>query len=46
MKKFLYEEDVISFEPIKQKIKKKKPNPSDKCRCGSGKKFKDCCYEK
>lgn len=47
MKNIDYYEDIdfIPREKFKKnKKEKKKIKLTDKCSCGSGKKYKDCCY--
>ena len=39
-------EDIVTNEElnkVKTVVKDKKPRPNDKCPCGSGKKYKQCC---
>ena len=43
MKNNFYEDEYIPHQKIKKKSKKLKL--TDKCSCGSGKKYKDCCYD-
>lgn len=44
MKNNFYEEDYIPRQKIKKKSKTIKL--TDKCPCGSGKKYKNCCFDK
>ena len=43
MKNNFYEEDYIPRQKIKKKSKTIKL--TDKCPCGSGKKYKNCCFD-
>ena len=44
MKNNFYEDDYIPRQKIKKKSKTIKL--TDKCPCGRGKKYKNCCFDK